>query len=79
MINAVLRKDSISHRKLPIREILTGKKLIIPLGAVGWYIHAIPGGASNPGYNSTDKKRSFKALYQCTYNPTKEGDIMYLV
>ena len=63
MINAVPRKGSISYGKLSIREIITGKKLIIPPVAVGWYVHAIPGGSSNPTYNSTDKKRSFEAVY----------------
>ena len=63
MINAIPRKGSISYRKLSIREILTGKKLIIPPVAVGLYVHAIPSGLSNPGYNSADKKRSFEVLY----------------
>lgn len=63
MLNVIPRIGSISYGKILIREIITGKKLIIPPVPVGLYVQAIPSRSSNPGYNSTNKKRSFEALY----------------
>ena len=63
MIDAIPRKGAISHGKMSIREIVTGKKLIILPVAIGDFIHVVPGASSSADYNSTDKLRSFEALY----------------
>jgi hypothetical protein len=58
LMNAVTRKGGV-HPTMSPREIVTGKKLVIPPFVPGTFVYRVPGGSSS----GTDKFRSFEALY----------------
>ena len=58
LMNAVTRKGGV-HPTMSPREIVTGKKLVIPPFVPGTFVYGVPGGSSS----ATDKLRSFEALY----------------
>ena len=58
LMNAVRRKGGV-HPTMSARQIVTGKKLIIPPFMPGALVYGVPGGSSN----SVEKMRTFEALY----------------
>ena len=58
LMNAVNRKGGV-HPTMSPRQIITGKKLLIPPYMPGAYVYGVPGGSSN----SVEKSRTFDALY----------------
>jgi hypothetical protein len=58
LMNAVRRSGGV-HPTMSARQIVTGKKLIIPPFMPGALVYGVPGGSSN----SVEKMRTFDALY----------------
>jgi hypothetical protein len=58
LVNAVKRKGGV-HPTMSPRQIITGKKLIIPPYVPGALVYGVPGGSTN----ATGKFRAFDALY----------------
>jgi hypothetical protein len=58
LMNAIKRKGGV-HPIMSSRQIVTGKKLIIPPYMPGALVYGVPGGSSN----NTSKMRMFEALY----------------
>jgi hypothetical protein len=58
LMNAVRRKGGV-HPTMSPRQIVTGKKLIIPPFMPGAFVYGVPGGSSN----SVEKTRAFESLY----------------
>jgi hypothetical protein len=66
LMNATNRKGGV-HPTMSPRQIVTGKKLLIPPFMPGAYVYRVPGGSSN----SVEKSRTFDALY---LRPNDGGD-----
>jgi hypothetical protein len=58
LMNAIRRKGGV-HPTMSARQIVTGKKLIIPPYTPGALVYGVPGGSTN----SVEKMRTFDALY----------------
>ena len=58
MINSIRRKGRV-HPVISQRQIVTGRKMVLPSYLPGTYVYAVKGGTTN----SIDNIRTFAALY----------------
>ena len=71
MINLIKRKGGVDPVMLP-RQIVTGRKMVMPPFPPGSYVYAVKGGTTN----SIDKMRTIAAIY-LRLNNKGDGHFVY--